>query len=136
MNVRDINQLLLQGVFDREDMWPRLVEYENKMNPFFFEFGIRELPLEPGILSIRGPRQYGKSTWLDLMIRDTVKSFGKGSALYLNGDELLTEESLFTALCEKVKKISFILIRGIRTPRHLASQGNEHSRILECVFLE
>ncbi|MBI1861273.1 MAG: ATP-binding protein [Deltaproteobacteria bacterium] len=100
MNVKQLNELLLKGEHDRQDMWPRILEYESKSNPFFFEFGIRELPKEPGVLVIRGPRQYGKSTWLDLQIRDTIEDYGKGTALYLNGDSLLTEEALYSAVCE------------------------------------
>ncbi len=100
MNVKQINTLLLSGNIDREDMWPRVTEYEQKSHPFFFEFGIKELPKEPGVLVIRGPRQYGKSTWLDLQIRDTIEHFGKGSALYLNGDDLLSEEALFQSILE------------------------------------
>src|SRR3990172_2459228 len=94
------NSLLLQGEVDREDMWPRLVEYESRRNPFFFEFGLQELPREPGLILVRGPRQYGKSTWLDLKIRKTIEDFGKGTALYLNGDEILTEEAFHAALLE------------------------------------
>ena len=81
-------------------MWPRLVEYESRRNPFFFEFGLQELPREPGLILVRGPRQYGKSTWLDLKIRKTIEDFGKGTALYLNGDEILTEEAFHAALLE------------------------------------
>jgi predicted AAA+ superfamily ATPase len=63
MNVSQINQLLSEGNIDREDMWPRIVEYESKAATFWFEFGLKELPTEPGLIVIRGPRQYGKSTW-------------------------------------------------------------------------
>lgn len=57
---------------------------------FRFEFELDELPTEPGLIIIRGPRQYGKSTWLDMNLRRSVQEFGKGSSYYLNGDEIST----------------------------------------------
>jgi len=64
--------------------------------PFRFDvsFGLPELPREPGVLVIRGPRQAGKSTWLEGWIRRTVEAEGPGSALYLSGDELLDAQEL------------------------------------------
>jgi predicted AAA+ superfamily ATPase len=44
------------------------------------------LPRDPGIIVIRGPRQYGKSTWLEFQLRETLRQFGPGTALFLNGD--------------------------------------------------
>ncbi len=81
-------------------MWPRIAEYEAKAAPFLFEFGLERLPREPGLLVIRGPRQYGKSTWLDLELRDTIRDFGPGSAYYLNGDEILSSQTLYERLVE------------------------------------
>ena len=49
---------------------------------------------EPGIIVIRGARQYGKSTWLQRMIEQTVTSFGGGTAFYLNGDEIRDHDDL------------------------------------------
>ena len=100
MNVNQFNGLLLKGQVDREDMWPRLMEYETSFNPYFFEFGLQSLPQEPGVIVIRGPRQYGKSTWLDLQIRNTIQDFGKGTALYANGDEILEEEKFYNHLID------------------------------------
>lgn len=94
MDVRTINTFLAQGEVDREDMWPRVVEMESKALQFRFEFGLTEIPKEPGIITIRGPRQYGKSTWLDQNLRWSIQNFGKGSAFYLNGDELVSTENL------------------------------------------
>ncbi len=93
VNVKQLNSLLAGGEIDREDMWPRLVEYEAKASPFLFEFGLDRLPVEPGLIVVRGPRQYGKSTWLDVELRDTVAKFGGGSAFYLNGDELFSQDA-------------------------------------------
>ncbi len=95
MNVKQINELLAGGVIDREEMWPRIMEYEAKAAPFLFEFGLDALPTAPGLISVRGPRQYGKSTWLDLELRQTIQDFGAGSAYYLNGDEIGSEQELY-----------------------------------------
>ena len=88
VNVIEKNEHLARGHIDREDMWPRLVEFEARPRTFRFSFGLDELPEEPGVILIRGPRQYGKSTWLELALRDTVRQYGPGSAYVLNGDEL------------------------------------------------
>lgn len=95
MDVNEINQLLAQGEIDREGMWPRLVEMEAKALKFRFEFGLEEIPVQPGLITIRGPRQYGKSTWLDTKLRHSIKEHGKASAFYLNGDEIKNHEELY-----------------------------------------
>ncbi|MBM4386570.1 MAG: ATP-binding protein [Deltaproteobacteria bacterium] len=95
MNVNTLNNLLAQGEIDREDMWPRFSELKAKAVRFKFEFGLDELPEEPGLITIRGPRQYGKSTWLETSLRESVKLFGKGSAFYLNGDEIPSTDRLY-----------------------------------------
>ncbi|MFH1829517.1 MAG: AAA family ATPase [Pseudomonadota bacterium] len=94
MDVKTINELLSSGEIDREDLWPRIVEMESKAAQFRFEFGLDELPKEPGIITIRGPRQYGKSTWLEMNLRISIQDFGKGSAFYINGDELASADEL------------------------------------------
>lgn len=114
MNVNDRNMLFLKGEINRDDLWPKCVEYENNSANFRFKFGLDELPKEPGIILIRGPRQYGKSTWLELSLRDTLEDFGKGTGFFLNGDyilspeqfeqELLNLESLFSSKA-KVRRI-------------------------------
>jgi predicted AAA+ superfamily ATPase len=53
---------------------------------FNWDFGLAELPREAGIIVIRGPRQYGKSTCLEYQLRETLRQFGPGTALFLNGD--------------------------------------------------
>src|SRR5512139_1394340 len=98
MDVKTINQLLAEGIVDRDDMWPRIVEMESKTHQFRFEFGLNELPKEPGLIIIRGPRQYGKSTWLEMNLRWSVEEFGKGSSYYLNGDEIATVDELAVEL--------------------------------------
>jgi len=89
-----MNELLARGEIDREDMWPRIVEMESKAAQFRFEFGLDKIPTTPGLITIRGPRQYGKSTWLDMNLRWSIQDFGKGSAYSLNGDEIPTSEDL------------------------------------------
>jgi len=67
----------------------KLKEYQEARHPLFFEFPIgQDLPTEPGLIVVRGPRQYGKSTWLELSIQRTFEDFGSGSVFYLNGDEI------------------------------------------------
>ena len=61
---------------------------------FSINFGLPSLPAQPGIILIRGARQYGKSTWLEGQLRDCIRKNGKGSALYLNGDELRDSDDL------------------------------------------
>lgn len=83
-----INQELILGNVTRPGVLPHIDNLENVPFVFQHDFGLKELPLEPGIIIIRGPRQYGKSTWLENQIRLTIKQFGPGSALYLNGEEI------------------------------------------------
>ncbi|MBI2083100.1 MAG: ATP-binding protein [Deltaproteobacteria bacterium] len=94
MDVKSFNELLAQGEIDREDMWPHLAEMKSRVVQFRFEFGLEELPLEPGLITIRGPRQYGKSTWLEMHLKKSIQDYGRGSAFYLNGDELASPEDL------------------------------------------
>lgn len=115
MNVNEKNKFLLEGKHDFMSFWPKIKEYNEARHPFFFEFPLgRELPKESGLIVVRGPRQYGKSTWLELSIMDTLKEFGNGSALYLNGDEIddnkelsekLTDLEKLFATKAKVKRI-------------------------------
>lgn len=88
MNVRDRNALFAKGDIDRDDLWTKIREYESKAFQFRFWFGLSELPKEPGLIFVRGPRQFGKSTWLELELLGTLEEYGAGSAFYLNGDEI------------------------------------------------
>ena len=102
MDVNDKNRLLATGQIDREGLWPRIAEFEEKPCTFRFSFGLDELPVEPGIILIRGPRQYGKSTWLELELRETAKRYGPASAYFLNGDELTDANDLQNRVTEVV----------------------------------
>ncbi|MBI4601729.1 MAG: ATP-binding protein [Planctomycetes bacterium] len=98
MNVRDINMALSQGIEDQDGLFPHLDDLRSAPYVFKMDFGLGELPEAPGVLLIRGARQYGKSTWLEGQIRDTVKRHGPGSAYYLNGDEIPDSEGLVEAM--------------------------------------
>jgi predicted AAA+ superfamily ATPase len=78
---------------DGEGLFPHL---ETSPGSSFFEwdFGLDALPLESGIIVIRGPRQYGKSTWLEFQLRETLREFGPGTALFLNGDYVAGPDEL------------------------------------------
>jgi len=80
------NQLLADGLVDEPGQFPRLEQLQEMPYQFEMDFGLKELPREGGILLVRGARQYGKSTWLEQQIRQTILDFGKGTAFYLNGE--------------------------------------------------
>lgn len=101
MNVNDINRHLSTGDVDVSAILPHLAEYNTRSLTLPFEFGLDELPKEGGIISIRGPRQYGKSTWLEVSVADTINDFGPGSAFYLNGDLITT----YVELVEKITEL-------------------------------
>lgn len=113
MDVKTINRLLAEGNIDCDDMWPRIVEMESKAHQYRFEFGLDELPKESGLIIIRGPRQYGKSTWLDMNLRWSAQDFGKGSSYYLNGDEIGSTDILI----EEMKNLYAGYSRDARVKR-------------------
>ena len=94
MDIKSINKNLLEGKLDSETMFPHLFRLESSPFIFNIDFGLDELPEEPGILLIRGPRQYGKSTWLESQVLETIKKYGPGNAFYLNGDFIPSAEDL------------------------------------------
>jgi predicted AAA+ superfamily ATPase len=94
MNAYEINQALAAGEVVRPGVLPKLDVLARQSVVFRTEIGLDRLPEEPGLLLIRGPRQYGKSTWLQQHIRETIEEFGPGSAFYLNGDELRDDRAL------------------------------------------
>lgn len=89
-----INQYLSRPETQLSKIFPRLSKLHNSPYVFKLDFGLKELPKEPGILIIRGARQYGKSTWLEQEVIKTIKTFGAGSAFYLNGDDILSAEKM------------------------------------------
>jgi len=94
VDVNSRNRLFSAGEIDRDDLWPKITEFEDQPCTFRFTFGLDELPVEPGIILIRGPRQYGKSTWLELELRETLEEYGGGSAYFLNGDDIADDDEL------------------------------------------
>jgi len=102
MNVNKVNEALSLGAVETPGLFPHLEELARLPFVFSFEFGLEKLPEEPGIILIRGPRQYGKSTWLEQQIRTTVHDFGPGTAFYLNGDAIPDAERLYAQVGELV----------------------------------
>jgi len=98
MQLNIINSKLLEGDLNIPEMFPHLALLKESPYVFKINFGLNELPAEPGILLIRGARQYGKSTWLEQEIYNTIKKFGAGTAFYLNGEYLLEADKLELAI--------------------------------------
>lgn len=100
MNVDERNQHFLSGKVDRDDLWPKVTEYEDRRFQFRWEFGLDELPRNAGLITIRGPRQSGKSTWLELKLLSTLEDFGAGTAFFLNGDYIYSHQEFEEKLLE------------------------------------
>jgi hypothetical protein len=113
MNVKERNFLFLQGKFDQKGLFPQLEALATMKMTFDCEFGLTQLPQEPGLILIRGARQMGKSTWLESKIKKTVQEEGAGSALYLNGDEILNSETLF----QEIQTCVSLFSSSIKTPK-------------------
>jgi predicted AAA+ superfamily ATPase len=101
VNSFEVNQSLAQGDAMQPGVLPKLDELTGEPFVFRLHFGLDSLPAEPGVILIRGARQYGKSTWLQTQIRDTVTTCGPGSAFCLNGDEIRDGQ----ALVEQVRQL-------------------------------
>jgi hypothetical protein len=95
VNVDQVNAALLAGDIDRPGVFPRLDALRSSPAVFRVEFGLDRLPEVPGVIAIRGARQYGKSTWLEGAMRDTIVAHGPGSALFLDGDHLRDADRRF-----------------------------------------
>lgn len=94
MDTFQINRALAAGEVDEPGVLPKLEELSEERFVFRMDFGLARLPTETGVIIIRGARQYGKSTWLQRQIKETVRRFGPGTAFYLNGDELRNRADL------------------------------------------
>lgn len=94
MDLETINRHLSLGEIDKKGLFPRLDMLREQSFAFQIDFGLKELPVENGILMIRGARQYGKSTWLEAQIYETIKKYGPGTAYYLNGDYISDVDQL------------------------------------------
>src|SRR5881392_2855245 len=98
MDVNTRNHFFSLGEIERADLWPKITEFEAQPCTFRFSFGLDRLPAERGIVLIRGPRQFGKSTWLELELRQTLQEYGAGSAYFLNGDDITDDSDLETRI--------------------------------------
>ncbi len=94
MDVERVNEAILAGDLEQPGLFPRLEALRDASAVFRMEFGLDVLPDEPGVIMIRGARQYGKSTWLESALRDTVREHGPGSAAFIDGDHLRDAEHL------------------------------------------
>lgn len=81
MNVRDINHHLLHGDLGAPALFPHLEALEQAPFVFRLEFGLSRLPEAPGLISVRGPRQYGKSTWLEGELRRSAADHGPATEI-------------------------------------------------------
>lgn len=98
VDVRQINEHLLHGRVDLVGLFPHLEDLAQSPYVFRVDFGLESLPEEPGVILVRGPRQYGKSTWLEGQVQDTVTRFGPATAFYLNGDEIADAKTLVSEI--------------------------------------
>lgn len=94
MNTLEVNQALAAGNVTTPGVLPKVDALRLQSAVFGIDFGLRQLPREQGLLLIRGARQYGKSTWLQQQIQQSVTEFGPGSAFYANGDEIRNDTEL------------------------------------------
>ncbi len=94
MNVNDVNARLAVGDANLERLFPHVVELGQAPFRFELDFGLTDLPMAEGIITIRGARQYGKSTWLEQQVLRTVDTYGPGTAFYLNGDFVVGVDEL------------------------------------------
>jgi hypothetical protein len=88
VNVDGVNAALSAGDIAAAGLFPHLESLGDAPAVFRVEMGLDGLPTEPGVLLIRGARQYGKSTWLEGAMRDTVREHRSGTAFFLDGDYL------------------------------------------------
>jgi predicted AAA+ superfamily ATPase len=95
MNCDELNSLLLLENVDLGGILPRLKLLRKSAYAFDVNFGLRQLPAEPGIILVRGPRQYGKSTWLEQQLRESYLKYGPASSFYLNCDEIAARDVLY-----------------------------------------
>lgn len=113
MNVKEKNNHFLEGNLDVAGLFPQLEQMLSLPVQFEVEFGLKELPDRPGLILIRGARQIGKSTWLEQQIKNVIEKEGPGSAIYLNGDELLNSDALINQINNYIQLFS----SHIKTPK-------------------
>jgi len=95
MELSVLNQKMLAGRSLEFGDLPSCDALASQRYRFAVEFGLTDLPDEPGLIILRGARQYGKSTWLESQIARSYEAHGAGSCFYLNGDDIADERDLF-----------------------------------------
>lgn len=113
MNVEHVNQALLAGALDLPGLFPRLEALEEAPVVFGVDFGLARLPLEPGVILVRGARQFGKSTWLEGALKQTVREHGPGTALFLDGDYISDADHL----ASEVSRLSTAFAKNAKVRR-------------------
>lgn len=106
-----INDKILRGLEISIDELPSLAALKRQKFQFEIDFGLQSLPEGPGLVMIRGPRQYGKSTWLEGAFFESYAALGQASCYYLNGDDMENAEQLFNS-CEAL--IAQMVTGGVR----------------------
>src|SRR5690606_7160095 len=71
VDVDPIHAALAHGDLDAPAVFPHLEQLDRSPFVFGVDFGLPVLPAEPGLILVRGARQYG-STWLEGELRDTI----------------------------------------------------------------
>lgn len=98
MDMHEVNVALSEGETRVPGVLPKIEELREQPFQMQVQFGLDELPEQPGVILVRGARQFGKSTWLQQHIARTTEQFGPGSALYVDGDELRDRDALVEAI--------------------------------------
>lgn len=98
MNVQQINHSLIQPNSPIDEILPKVRKLKSEPLQFVFEFGLDSLPVEGGVIFVRGARQLGKSTWLEQNLSRSYREFGPGSSFYLNCDEIAIKGDLLEEL--------------------------------------
>jgi len=98
MDTHQINTALSRGDVTTPGVLPKLDELREQPLVLAVDFGLESLPERPGVILVRGARQYGKSTWMQQQIAGTIEQFGPGTAFYLNGDTLRDARALVEAI--------------------------------------
>ncbi|PWU12620.1 MAG: ATPase [Bdellovibrio sp.] len=109
MDVKQKNELLLRGHLEKPGLFPQIEALADLPVQFEPDFGLEKLPKEPGLILIRGARQMGKSTWMELQLKKAILENGAGSSFYLNGDELLDSQRLY----EEIKALLPLFKKGV-----------------------
>jgi uncharacterized protein len=74
VNVDDVNRCLSLGMLEEPGLFPRLETLRTAPAVFRMEFGLDQLPLEPGVIMIRGARQWVIETTLDWVQGECARS--------------------------------------------------------------